>query len=90
MNKAAKSTPWDKKMEQKAARQAFITRKREATEAFKAQRAAKAKQRKDAKERKKANQAKSAVVQTITNPATLKKMMKSRKARKRLVTVEAP
>ncbi len=76
-------------MELKAKQQAYLTRKREAVQAVKDQHAAKAKQKKEARERKKANQAKSVVVQTISNPATLKKMMKSRKARKRLVTVDA-
>lgn len=49
---------------------------------------AKSDEKRAAKERKKINQAKSAIVQQITNPATLKKMMKSKKQRKLLTTME--
>jgi len=49
---------------------------------------AKSDERAAAKERKKTNQAKSAVVHKITNSATVKKMMKSRKQRKLLKTAD--
>ena len=42
------------------------------------------KQREDAKARKEANRNKSNVTQTVTSNATLRKMMKSKKERKKL------
>ncbi len=44
------------------------------------------KQREDAKARKAENQKKALVTQRISNPATLKRMMKSKKERKKLLT----
>ena len=46
------------------------------------------KQREEAKQRKEENQRKSMVVQTITNPKTLKKMMASKKDRKKLMKAD--
>ena len=46
------------------------------------------KQREDAKQRKEANQRKSMVVQAVTNPKTLKKMMASKKDRKKLMKAD--
>ena len=43
------------------------------------------KQREEGKARKAERQKKSLVVQKITNPATLKRMMKSKKERKKLI-----
>ncbi len=42
--------------------------------------------REDAKARKAENQKKALVTQRISNPATLKRMMKSKKERKKLLT----
>ena len=44
------------------------------------------KQREDARVRKEENRKKSLVTQRITNPATLKRMMASKKQRKKLMT----
>ena len=46
------------------------------------------KQREDAKQRKEENQRKSMVVQAVTNPRTLKKMMASKKDRKKLMKAD--
>ena len=46
------------------------------------------KQREDAKQRKEENQRKSMVVQAVTNPKTLKKMMASKKDRKKLMKAD--
>lgn len=81
-------TSWEKKMAAKAARKQLAEQKAAATEAIRAKRKAKAQQREAAKERKKENQAKSTVVQKITNSATVKKMMKSKKQRKLLKTAD--
>ncbi|KAK9820357.1 hypothetical protein WJX72_009383 [[Myrmecia] bisecta] len=82
--KAHIPTPWDKKMQLKAERDAFKTFKGEAIEARKAKLTADRKRREAVKQRKQENQQKSAVVQKITSSATLKKMMKSKKQRKKL------
>ena len=47
------------------------------------------KQREATKARKEENRRKSLVTQKISNPATLKRMMASKKGRKKLVTVDA-
>lgn len=88
LKSAILSTTWEKKMKDKAAREAFVAKKREAVAARKAKLSEIKRRKEEAKERKKANQAKSAIVQKVTNPAKLKKLMKSKKARKRLVTVD--
>jgi hypothetical protein len=90
-----KNSSWEKVAARRDARRAAVAAKREAQDAAKERRRAAAQQRAAAKERKKANQAKSAVVQAISNPATLKKMLKSKKQRKLLrkvdsTVVEAP
>ena len=46
------------------------------------------KQREEAKQRKEENQRKSMVVQAVTNPKTLKKMMASKKERKKLMKAD--
>ena len=46
------------------------------------------KQREDAKQRKEENQRKSMVTQAVTNPKTLKKMMASKKERKKLMKAD--
>jgi len=46
------------------------------------------KQREDAKQRKEENQRKSTVTQAVTNPKTLKKMMASKKDRKKLMKAD--
>ena len=46
------------------------------------------KQREDAKQRKEENQRKSMVVQAVSNPKTLKKMMASKKERKKLMKAD--
>lgn len=43
------------------------------------------KQREDAKQQREANRLKSAVTSVVTNPKTLKKMMKSKTQRKKLI-----
>lgn len=85
---ASLSSTWEKKMANKAGREHFMTFKKEAVAAAKSKRKAAADQRRLAKERKDANKAKSTVVQKITNSATLKKMMKSKKDRKKLKTAD--
>lgn len=79
---------WNKKMQERAAQKHLKDIKKEAVEAAKAKRKAAAEQRKAAKERKAQNQQKSAVVQKITNSATVKKMMKDKKQRKLLRTAD--
>ncbi|KAI8474028.1 MAG: hypothetical protein J3K34DRAFT_518528 [Monoraphidium minutum] len=81
-------TSWEKKMGAKATRKALAEQKAVAIETQRAKRKAKGQQRADARARKKENQAKSAVVQKITNSATVKKMMKSKKQRKLLKTAD--
>jgi len=90
-----KNSSWEKVSARRDQRRAAVAQKREAVASAKERRRAAGKQRADAKERKKANQARSAVLQPISNPATLKKMMKSKKQRKLLrkmdtTKVEAP
>ncbi|EFJ50874.1 hypothetical protein VOLCADRAFT_103666 [Volvox carteri f. nagariensis] len=79
---------WGKKMTEKASRKHLLDLKAEAVAATKAKRKAAAEQRKRAKELKASNQQKSAVVQKITNSATVKKMMKDKKQRKLLRTAD--
>ncbi|KIZ01821.1 hypothetical protein MNEG_6141 [Monoraphidium neglectum] len=81
-------TTWEKKMAAKATKKVLSEQKAIAVGALKAKRKAKAQQREAAKIRKKENQAKSVVVQKITNAATVKKMMKSKKQRKLLKTAD--
>lgn len=86
--KAPSKKDWDKKMAEKRAKQAFKEQKDAAQQAIKDKRKAKARERQAAKERKEQNQKKSAVVQKITNAATVKKMMKSKKQRKLIKTAD--
>jgi len=86
VDRTAKKTSWEKKMADKAATKQYREGKQAAISAFKEKRKAAADQRKDAATRKEANRKKSEVVQVIKNPATLKKMMKNKKMRKKLVT----
>ncbi|KAJ9533352.1 hypothetical protein V8C86DRAFT_2616618 [Haematococcus lacustris] len=86
--KAKTGSTWEKKIAVKASREAFVQQKKEAVTAAKEKRKAKALQRKAAMERKKANKAKSEVVQKITNSATVKKMLKSKKQRKLIKTAD--
>ncbi|KAG2485855.1 hypothetical protein HYH03_015438 [Edaphochlamys debaryana] len=79
---------WSKRMTEKAAKQHLQSAKKEAVDAAKAKRKAAGDQRKAARERKLENQKKSAVVQKITNSATVKKMMKDKKQRKLLRTAD--
>eukprot|EP00878_Enallax_costatus_P027176 GHUV01029234.1.p1 GENE.GHUV01029234.1~~GHUV01029234.1.p1 ORF type:complete len:110 (+),score=40.67 GHUV01029234.1:419-748(+) len=79
---------WEKKMQEKALRKAFLEQKQAARESLRDKRKADAQHRAAVKERKKQNQEKSAQVQKITNSATLKKMMKSKKQRKLLRTAD--
>mmetsp|Transcript_8508 Transcript_8508/g.18174 ORF Transcript_8508/g.18174 Transcript_8508/m.18174 type:complete len:182 (-) Transcript_8508:629-1174(-) len=82
--KAGVTSSWEKKMKNKASRQMFMEHKREAVNAMKEKKKADVEHRKMVRERRKANQEKSAVVQKITNSATLKKMMKNKKQKKSL------
>eukprot|EP00877_Chromochloris_zofingiensis_P012428 jgi/Chrzof1/7439/Cz02g24030.t1 len=81
-------TSWEKKMADKALRRQLQQQKHAAQEAIKEKRKAIGQQRRQAKERKTAAQQKSAVVQKISNAATVKKMMKSKKQRKLLKTAD--
>lgn len=83
-----KHSSWEKKMQEKAQKKAFQEQKAAALDAIKAKRKAAAQHRQAVKDRKKANQEKSVQVQQITNAATLKKMMKSKKQRKMLRTAD--
>jgi rRNA-processing protein CGR1 len=90
-----KNSSWDKVVARRESRKAQLASKREAVEGAKERRRAAGRHRAQANQRKKANQARSAVLQPISNPATLKKMMKSKKQRKLLrkmdsTKVEAP
>lgn len=85
---AVVGTSWEQKMAAKAARKQFAEQKAAASEARRDKRKAKSAERAAAKERKKDNQAKSAVVQKITNAATVKKMLKSKKQRKLVKTAD--
>jgi len=78
------STSWEKKMKDKAERDAFKVVKRESIAAHKEKLAKVKKQRQDARAKKEANKQKSNVTQTISSNATLRKMMKSKKQRKLL------
>lgn len=81
------STNWDKKMKIKAERTAFLSLKREATEARKeAKKEAKEKWA-EAKRRKEENRAKSAITTKISS-ATARKMAKNKKLKKKLVVVD--
>ncbi|PNH09612.1 hypothetical protein TSOC_003761 [Tetrabaena socialis] len=84
----ASNKSWSKRMTEKAAKKHLQGIKAEFVAAGKAKRKAAADQRKVAKERKLANQKKSAVVQKISNSATVKKMMKDKKQRKLLRTAD--
>lgn len=86
--KAKPNASWEKQMAEKAAQKAFKEHKQAAQEAIKSKHKAAAEHRRLAKERKQENQKKSAVVTKITNAATLKKMMKSKKLRKKLKTAD--
>eukprot|EP00882_Tetradesmus_deserticola_P007239 GHRQ01007626.1.p1 GENE.GHRQ01007626.1~~GHRQ01007626.1.p1 ORF type:complete len:198 (+),score=88.61 GHRQ01007626.1:442-1035(+) len=79
---------WEKKMQAKALRKSFQEQKQAAVDAQKEKRKAAAQHRQAVKDRKKQNQEKSAVVQKITNAATVKKMLKSKKQRKLLRTAD--
>ncbi|KAF6258913.1 ribosomal protein S7e-domain-containing protein [Scenedesmus sp. NREL 46B-D3] len=79
---------WEKKMQAKALRKSFQEQKQAAVDSQKEKRKAAAQHRQAVKDRKKQNQEKSAVVQKITNAATVKKMLKSKKQRKLLRTAD--
>lgn len=85
---AVVGTTWEQKMALKAARKQFSEQKAAAGELRRDKRKAKSAERAAAKERKKVNQAKSAVVQKITNAATVKKLLKSKKQRKLIKTAD--
>ncbi|KAK9798204.1 hypothetical protein WJX73_004543 [Symbiochloris irregularis] len=80
------STSWESKMKAKADKARFNERRREALAAHKQQLADKRKRQEDGKKRREENRRKSAVVQRITSHATLRRMMKSKKDRKKLMT----
>ncbi|CAL5219037.1 g796 [Coccomyxa viridis] len=82
------TSSWEKKMQDKAARQHFKEVKQVAIDARKQKLQKVRKQRADAKQRKEENQRKSMVVQAVTNPKTLKKMMASKKDRKKLMKAD--
>lgn len=86
MEKITKKTSWEKKMAQKAETKRYRENKDAAVSAFKEKRKAMADRRKEAEKRKAENRKKAEVVQVIRNPATLKRMMKNRKMKKKLVT----
>lgn len=86
VEKVTKKTSWDKKMLQKAETKRYRENKEAAISAFKEKRKEVADKRKEAAKRKEENRKKAEVVQVIRNPATLKKMMKNKKMKKKLVT----
>ncbi|BDA42079.1 hypothetical protein COCOBI_02-8800 [Coccomyxa sp. Obi] len=82
------SSSWEKKMADKAAAQQFKAVKKAALDAYK-EKKQKLKQQREANiARKEENRKKSMVTQKISNPATLKRMMKSKKERKKLMTAD--
>lgn len=76
---ATLSTPWQKKMEAKAAKAAFLEAKRAAVDARKDRLRTARAAREAALARKKAAQEAAAVTQTITKSSTVKRMLKSKK-----------
>ena len=87
--KQTTSLTWEQRMENKAQRKAFQESKAELVEARRAVKRAEKEARALAKERKEQREAASnaATAQRVTNPATLKRIMASKKLRKKLVTV---
>eukprot|EP00891_Asterochloris_glomerata_P000318 jgi/Astpho2/318/Aster-x0434 len=79
------SSEWEKKMQDKAHSKAFKEARNEVVAARKAKLSKARKQREDAKQQREANRLKSAVTSVVTNPKTLKKMMKSKTQRKKLI-----
>ncbi|EIE22047.1 hypothetical protein COCSUDRAFT_53945 [Coccomyxa subellipsoidea C-169] len=82
------STSWEKKMADKAAAQQFKAVKKAAVDAHKEKKQKLRTQREANLKRKEENRRKSLVTQKISNPATLKRMLKSKKDRKKLMTAD--
>lgn len=82
------ATSWEKKMADKAAAKLFKEQKTAASDEHKAKISKEKERRRVVKERKEANQKKNLKMEKISNPATLKRMMASKKQRKLLVTAD--
>lgn len=82
------ATSWEKKMQNKAEAKLFKEQKTAAHDEHKAKLSTEKERRRVAKERKEANQKKNLKMEKISNPATLKRMMASKKQRKLLVTAD--
>lgn len=82
------SSTWNEKMRIKAETKIFRENRAAIIEARKAKLRRARQQRNEAKARKAEGQRKNTKVQQITNPNTLKKMMKDKKQRKKLMTAD--
>ncbi|DBA68351.1 hypothetical protein WJX79_009400 [Trebouxia sp. C0005] len=82
------SSSWEAKMRNKAETKIFRENRAEAIAVRKAKLKRARQQRSEAKAKKAEGQRKNTKVQQISNPATIKKMMKDKKQRKKLMTVD--
>lgn len=82
------SSSWETKMQAKREHKQFQAARTEALAVHKEKLAVQRKRHEAAKQRREQNRRKSAVVQKITNHATLRKMMASKKQRKKLMTAD--
>lgn len=82
------SSSWEAKMRNKAETKIFRENRAEAIAVRKAKLQRARQQRSEAKAKKAEGQRRNTKVQQISNPATIKKMMKDKKQRKKLMTVD--
>jgi len=86
-SKQATALTWEQRMEQKASKKMFQERRKEIEDARRSVKRAAKEQRESARERKEENERRSRVVQVVTNPASLKRIMGNKKLKKKLVKV---